>query len=132
MSDPKIEAIQRMYAAFGRGDTDAILTDVAADIDWAIQASSTSAPWYGSYLGKSEVPRFFAALASSVEVIEFTPLSFTSNDTDVMATVRWTFKSIATGKTGTETLHHWWRFDNGKIVFCRGTGDGELTAEVFS
>ena len=55
-----------------------------------------------------------------------------ANDTDVMATVRWSFTSRATGKTGTEILHHWWRFADGKVVLCRGTGDSELTASVLS
>ena len=102
MSDPKIDVIQRMYAAFGRGDLEALLTDVADDVDWAVQPNATTAPWYGSYRGSAEVPRFFAAIGSSVEVSEFTPLSFTSNDTDVMTTVQWTFTSRATGRSGTE------------------------------
>ena len=93
--DPKIETIMRVYDAFGRGDLDAVLAEVADDVDWAAEASSASAPWYGRYAGKAEVPRFFQALGSSIEISEFAPLSFTSNDTDVMVAIRWTGRSCA-------------------------------------
>ena len=72
MSDPKIEAVQRLYAAYGRGDVDAVLAELADDVDWAAEAASTSVPWYGSYRGKGEVPRFFKEIGSNVDVTEFT------------------------------------------------------------
>ena len=40
-------------------------------------------PWYGSFRGGSDVPRFFKEIGSNVEVSEFTIVSMTSNDTDV-------------------------------------------------
>jgi uncharacterized protein len=89
MSDPKIEAVQRVYAAYDRGDVDAVLAEIADDVDWAAEAASRSAPWCGSHNGKDEVPRFFEENASNLEVNEFTPLSFTANDTDVTVAVSW-------------------------------------------
>jgi hypothetical protein len=131
VSDPKIETMQRVYAAFGRADLPAILAEVSDDVDWAAEAASTSAPWYGPHRGRDGVTRFVQELGSSVEISEFTPLSFTSNDTDVMVTIRWTFTARATGRTATETLHHWWRFADGRIVFYRGSDDSEQTASLF-
>ena len=90
-TDPKIAAVQRLYAAYGRGDIDAVLAELADDVDWAAEAASTSVPWYGAYRGKSEVPRFFKEIGSNVEVTEFTLVSLTSNETDVIATVRWAY-----------------------------------------
>ena len=132
MTDPKIETMQRVYAAFGRGDLPAILAEVSDDVDWAAEAAGRSAPWYGPHRGRDGVARFVQELGSSVEIGEFTPLSFTSNDTDVMVTIRWTFTVRATGRTATETLHHWWRFADGRIVFYRGSDDSELTASLFA
>src|SRR5690348_12988196 len=117
MSDPKIEAVQRLYVAVGRNDVDAILAELADDVDWAPEAASTSVPWYGSYHGKSEVHRFFKEIGSSIQITEFTPLAFTSNETDVMVPVRWTYTVNATGKSAAMTMQHWWRFADGKIVF---------------
>jgi ketosteroid isomerase-like protein len=131
-TDPKIDTVRRVYAAFNRGDVDAILAEVADDVDWANEAASRSVPWFGSHRGKAGVARFCQELGSSVRIAEFTPLSFTSNRTDVMVTIRWTFTALSTGRTATETLHHWWRLADGKIAFYRGSEDSELSASLFS
>ncbi|WP_322754542.1 nuclear transport factor 2 family protein [Frankia sp. Cas3] len=131
-SDPKIDTVQRLYAAYGRGDIDAVLAELADDVDWAAEAASTSVPWYGSYRGKGEVPRFFKDIGSNIEITEFTPLSFTSNETDVIATVHWAYTVHATGKTAAMYMQHWWRFTDGKIAFFRGSEDTEQSAAAFS
>ena len=132
MSDPKIQAIQSFYAAYGRGDLDAALAGLADDVDWAAEAASTTVPWYGSYRGNGEVPRFFKEIGSNVDVTEFTLLSLASNDTDVIATVRWAYTVNATGKRAAMLMQHWFRFADGKIVFFRGSEDTEQSAAAFS
>lgn len=106
--------------------------EVADDVDWAAEAASTSVPWYGSHRGKGEVPRFFKEIGSNVEVTEFSLVSLTSNDTDVVATVRWAYRVNATGKTAAMYMQHWFRFADGKIVFFRGSEDTEQSAAAFS
>jgi uncharacterized protein len=132
LSDPKIDAVQRLYAAYGRGDLEAVLAELADDVDWAAEAASSSVPWYGKYRGKAEVPQFFKEIGSSVEVTEFTTVSFTSNETDVVATIHWTYTVNATGKSAAMYMQHWWRFAGGKIVFFRGSEDSEQSAAAFS
>ena len=132
MPDPKIEAVRRLYEAYGRGDVEAVLAEVADDVDWAAEAASTAVPWYGSHRGKGEVPRFFKEIASNVEVTEFTPLSFTSNETDVIAAVRFGYTVNATGKSVAMLMQHWWRFADGMIVYFRGSEDSEQSAAAFS
>ncbi len=132
MADPKIESVQRLYEAYGRGDVEAVLAELADDVDWAAEAASTSVPWYGSYRGKAEVPRFFKEIGSSIEVTEFTPLSFTSNETDVIVALWWAYTVNATGKRAAMPMQHWWRFADGKIVFYRGSEDTEQSAAAFS
>lgn len=132
MSDPKTEAVQRVYEAYGRGDVEAVLAEVADDVDWAAEAASTSVPWYGNHRGKSEVSRFFEEIGSSIAISEFTPLSFTSNETDVIATIWWAYTVHATGKSAAMHMQHWWRFADGKIVFFRGSEDTEQSAAAFS
>lgn len=132
MPDPKIEAVQRVYEAYGRGDLDAILAELADDVDWAAEAASTSVPWYGSFRGKGDVPGFFKEIGSSIDVTEFTPLSFTSNDTDVIVAVWWAYTVNASGKRAAMHMLHWWRFADGKIVRFRGSEDTEQSAAAFS
>jgi len=130
-SDPKIQAVQRLYAGYGSGDIDAVLAELADDVDWAAEAAGTSVPWWGQFRGKDEVPRFFKEIASNVEVTEFDLVSFTSNDTDVVATVRWSYTVGVTGKTASMYMQHWFRFEDGKIVFFRGSEDTEQSARAF-
>jgi ketosteroid isomerase-like protein len=131
-SNSNIEAVQRLYAGYGRGDIDAVLAELADDVDWAAEAASTSVPWYGNYRGKGEVPQFFKEIGSNVEITEFTLISFTSNETDVVATVRWAYTVNATGKGAAMYMQHWFRLAGGKIVFFRGSEDSEQSAAAFS
>ena len=132
LSHPNLETVQRLYAAYGRGDVDAVLADLADDVDWAAEAASASVPWYGSYRGKGEVPGFFQAIGSNVDVTEFTLVSLTANETDVVATIRWAYTVKATGKRASMYMQHWWRFADGRIVFFRGSEDTEQSAAAFS
>jgi ketosteroid isomerase-like protein len=133
MSDDKIEIIRRKYEALGRGDLDAILADVADDVDWVSVSAegSPAVPWYGRYRGLTEVPRFFEELGSSVDITEFTPLSFTSNETDVMVAIRWAFTARATGRSAVLPMQHWWRFADGRVVSVLTAEDSERTAAAF-
>jgi ketosteroid isomerase-like protein len=130
MSDQNIKTVQGIYEAFRSGDVAHIVDQVTDDVDWASEADSKIAPWHGVHHGKDELPRFFEELAGSVEVTEFTPLSFAANDTDVMTVVRFAMLVPATGRSGVMDLHHWFRFRDGKVYQYRGTEDTALTAEL--
>ena len=134
MSDPKIEILHRVYAAFGRGDLDTILAALADDVDWISVSEEPDpvVPWYGRYRGKAEVPRFFKEIGSAVQVTEFAPLSFTANDTDVMVAIRWAFTVTATGSSAALHMQHWWRFNDGKVAFVRTCEDTGKTAAAFT
>lgn len=126
-----IKTVEAIYAAFGRGDVGFILDQLTDDVDWASESESSVAPWYGRR-SKAEVPEFFQTLADAVTVTEFTVLSMTSNDTDVMAVIRFAVTNKQTGKSGAMDLHHWWRLRDGKVCYYRGSEDTALTAELLS
>ena len=130
MGDQKIETIQKIYEAFGTGDVPAILDQLSDDLDFGSEVDSKIAPWHGLRRTKPEVVEFFQTIGENLEVTEFTLLSIASNDTDVMAVIRFGVKVPATGKSGTMDLHHWWRFDGDKVCFYRGTEDTALTADL--
>jgi ketosteroid isomerase-like protein len=130
MSDVKIKTIEQVYDAFGRGDVATILDNVTDDVDWASEAKSSGAPWYGVRHGKDGVADFFTAFGSTMEVEEFTPVSFAANDTDVHTVVRFRAKSRRTGKTAAMDLHHFFAFRDGKISYYRGTEDTAQTEAV--
>jgi uncharacterized protein len=129
-ADANIKTITGIYEAFGRGDVAAILDAVADDVDWAAEAGSSAAPWYGVRRGKDAVAAFFSDFGSTMEVEEFTPVSFAANDTDVLTVVRFRARSRSTGKTAQMNLHHYFKFRDGKIAYYRGTEDTAQTETV--
>lgn len=130
-TDPKVAAVQRLYAGVGTNDLDAILAELADDVDWAAEAASRSVPWYGTYAGKGEVPGFFAALGEHIDIEEFTPLAFASSEADVIVPVHWAYTVRATGKRAEMTMQHWWHFADGKVARFRGAEDTEQSAAAF-
>jgi ketosteroid isomerase-like protein len=128
--DDNIKTVEAMYEAFGRGDLAAILDSVTEDVDWAADTSSSAAPWYGVRHGKQEVASFFQAFGSTMEVEEFTPLTYATNDDSVLAVVRCRAKSRATGKSIDMNLHHYFRFSGDKVSYYRGTEDTAQTVAV--
>ena len=131
-TDPKIDAITSFYAAYGRGDLDAALADLADDVDWAAEATGGGAPWYGRFQGRDAVPAFFHAITNNVDISEFDVIGLTASDTDVVATVHWTYTVKATGKTASMYMQHWWRFADGKVAFFRGSEDSAQTVAAFT
>ncbi len=131
-SDPKIGTIKSLYAAVFRNDIDAIVAMLADDVDWAAEAASTSVPWYGPYRSSQEVPRFFKELGANIDITDFTQVAYASNETDVMAIIRFAYTVKATGKSTAMYMQHWWRFADGKIVFFRGSEDTEQSVAAFS
>jgi ketosteroid isomerase-like protein len=126
-SEENIKTIQAIYEAFGRGDVGAILESVTDDVDWASDTNSAGAPWYGVKHGKDGVTSFFQAYASSMEVDEFTPVTFAANEDAVFTIVRCRARSRATKKSVDMNLHHYFRFRGDKIFYYRGTEDSAQT-----
>jgi len=129
-ADDNIKTIAQVYDAFGRGDVAAILDAVTDDVDWASEAALNAAPWWGVRHGKEAVAAFFTEFGSTMEVDEFTPVSFAANETDVLTVVRFWVRSRATGKSAAMDLHHIFTFRDGKIAYYRGTEDTAQTEAV--
>ena len=122
-----IEVIESVYEAFGRGDVEFIVGCVTEDVDWSSDTASDAAPWYGVRRGREGIGSFFADFGGTMDVEDFTPLTFAANDDDVLTVVRFRATSRATGKTIAMHLHHWFRFRDGKIAYYRGTEDTAQT-----
>jgi ketosteroid isomerase-like protein len=126
-----LDAVGRLYGAYGNGDIEAVLAELDDDVDWAAEAATGNVPWYGPHHGKHDVPRFFEAIGSNVDVTEFDLIGMSANDTDVVATIHWTYTVKSTGRKASMYMQHWWRFADGKIVFFRGSEDSAQSAAAF-
>jgi ketosteroid isomerase-like protein len=128
-ADESVAAVQKIYEAFGAGDVEAILDQLADPVDWSAATTSTAAPWYGKRTTRDEVAAFFQELGGNTEVSVFNPKSFTANDDgEVMVLMDFGAKVNATGKSFAFDEFHYWRFDaDGKIAQFVGSED---TAQV--
>lgn len=126
-SEDNAKMIARLYEAFGRGDVGVILDALTDDVDWSADTSSNAAPWYGVRHGKEEVQSFFHSFGSTMDVVEFTPLTFATNDDSVLAVVRCRATARGTGRSIDMNLHHYFKFRGDKVCYYRGTEDTAQT-----
>jgi|SRR5712691_9778699 len=66
--------IGRIYEAFGRGDIGYIIDQLTDDVRW-VSHLEPIVPWSGDYSGKTNVPKFFEAIANSVQTTSLPPKS---------------------------------------------------------
>lgn len=60
----QLQVVQDIYAAFGRGDFDAMLGKLAPDIEWEYGETSADVPWLAPRRGRDGVGAFLASLAA--------------------------------------------------------------------
>ena len=126
-ANDNIKAIVAMYEAFSRGDVRAILDALTEDVDGRQTPARLKHRGTEARHGKEEVSSFFHAFGSAMEVEEFTPLTYATNDDSVLAVVRCRAKSRLSGKSIDMNLHHYFRFSGDKVSYYRGTEDTAQT-----
>jgi uncharacterized protein len=97
----------------GRGDIASIVDQVTDDVDWAAQAASHAAPWYGTRTGRPGVASFFSDFAASIEILTFEPHSFAVSEDAIHLLEDFTIRSLATGREAATMMHHYWRLREG-------------------
>jgi uncharacterized protein len=121
--------VQELYAAFSRGDLQAILASLADDVVWesegpAIISSS------GVRHGITETQGFFEALASSFSDQKLIITDYVASGDIVMTLGRYTATTNATGKSIDTPIAHYWRFRNGKVVHYVGLSNTASVVEA--
>jgi uncharacterized protein len=114
-----IAAVKLAYEAFRRADIKAILAIMNEDISWTTPGQRELIPFAGQFKGRSEVARWFEALASSEVVLTFEPHEFVAEGDSVVAFVHYWARAKATGKTHEGEGVHFFQFQNGKISSFR-------------
>ena len=130
--DP-IAGVKAIYAAFGRGDVQAILDVCSDDVTWGIDsiAAGEVAP-YGIFRGKQGVAKFFAAWAEVADFHVFEPSDYIAAGEHVFNTLRYELTVKATGKRLANESPQHWTFGNGKLVRWRGAEDTAKTRDAFT
>lgn len=110
--------VQEIYACFGRGDLQGILSRLAPAVDWEYAATTDEIPWLRRRNGPDEVAIFFAELAA-LDLHRFEPHALLESPDGrmVVALVNLEATVKATGRRIVERdLPHVWHFDDGGTV----------------
>ena len=126
-----IALMQSLYAAFGRGDIESIITALAPDVDWVVTGRREDYPLLGSWKGQSEVRRFFQTLQEQQEHIEFSPREFFAADDRVFVLGHYAWKIRKTGRTVASDWVHISTVTSGKIVKFREFTDTAQFAAAY-
>ncbi|AVP95985.1 hypothetical protein C7S18_01715 [Ahniella affigens] len=112
-----IDTVQAIYAAFGRGDVDFILSQLSDDIEWEYDAPDSDVPWLQPRRGKDGAQRFFQELGNTMDIQSFQVTRILGDAQLAVGLVDIAFVVKRTGKRVQERDEvHLWHFDaNGKV-----------------
>jgi uncharacterized protein len=133
MSNENIETVMKCYAAFGRGDIDAVVACMSDELTrfGFVTSADTAVPWYLSLTKKSEVPRYFKALDGAVEHLAVEPFAIAAAGDYVYVSIRLDQKIRKNGRRLAHEAMHRIRFAAGKIVEWRALEDTSSIEAAF-
>jgi ketosteroid isomerase-like protein len=133
MSDANIAIVKDIYAAFGRGDVNAIMQHISDDLEYfGVVADRQVVPWHIRITKKQDVPKFFQAVAQSNEFTRFEPRDFAAGGAYVYCTISFDSTFRHNGKKlAVYNVIHRFKFKDGKVVEWRGTEDTALIAAAY-
>jgi ketosteroid isomerase-like protein len=134
-AEQNLAIVRDIYAAFGRGDLQAVLARVSDDCAEfsVISAGKTQVPWHLDTRGKRGAVSFFDALLGAVEFRAFEPRDYAAAGDHVYATLSMRVQVRATGELleFAEVVHRF-TLQNGMVVRWRATEDTFHTNQAFS
>ena len=130
-SNPNIDVIQNLYAAFGRGDIDSIVASTTPDVVWGLDGRPQDFPFLGQHKGHAGVQQFFKVLAQVHDITSFTPREFYADGDKVFVIGRYSWTMKPSGRSGESDWLHVWTIHNGKIAAMRSLNDTALLAEAY-
>ncbi len=116
--------VQEAYAAFGRGDVQAVIDRLSDDVDWhAIIGASDTVPTSGRRVGKPAVAKFFSDLGGGVDFQQFEPREFIAEGDKVVTLGHYAGTSKTTQRPFSSDWVMVFTVRNGKVVQFREFAD---------
>jgi ketosteroid isomerase-like protein len=127
-AESNVALIQKIYAAFGKGDVPTMLEYMTDGIDWGIEGhESSEVPWHGTGTGKKFVATFFETLGRECVFTRFEPSGFLASSTAVACLVTFEVTVKKNGRKALENAIHHFTLDNGRVTRWRGFEDTAYT-----
>ncbi len=97
-----VEIVRRLFAAGGRGDTQAVRDALTDDVEWqspVTRVKHRGITWSRARRGREEAMEFFRELSQKSRIEPFRDLRFTAQDDRVVVEGRNRGTSLSTGRT---------------------------------
>ena len=127
------QRIHDIYAAFGRGDINAIIEATTEDVDWGLDAEMPApARWLCVGRGRAKVLEYFKGVGEMMEFHAFVPKLVLGQGNDVLTLVEVEFTGRPTGKLvkSSEAMHFTFN-DRGQITRYRLVADTAQLIRAF-
>jgi uncharacterized protein len=108
MSDLKpVDVIQKIYAAFGRKDLEAMLAMMADNVTWVVRGPN-SVRYFGEFSGRDGVRRWSQTLRETVQIEKLDVAHIVADGEHVVVIGDFTATATATGRRyWTRFVHVW-------------------------
>ena len=125
------KVVQECYAAFGRGDAQAILDRMDDNVAWhAWYGAGKQVPFGGKRQGKAAVGDFFKQIAQHITFSRFEPREFVATGDKVVALGHYTGKTSA-GKNYDSDFAMVFTLSNGKVTHFQEFNDSAAINAAF-
>ena len=130
MAQTALDVVQRFYAAFGKGDREAMAAAMSPTIAWSV-SGPPSIPWAGDARDPSAVLDAIERWIGAIEVESGTrePPIVDGDHVVVRGTGR--YRVRATGRHVDDRWVHVWRVQDGRIVAFTEYSDTAAAAAAF-
>lgn len=127
-----VTTIEKMYAAFERGEIQVILDGLSEDVIWEYGINSTDIDWLQPRQGKDGVAQFFQSL-NAIEFRKFQPKYILDGGNVVVGLIDFAGIVKATGKEIIEDdeVHIFYFNDRGQITKFRHRVDTHQTWQAY-
>lgn len=124
-----VTLIQKIYAAFGAGDIQTILSLVDSNAEW-VNYGPTTIPYAGNF--NRRIPGFFQAIGESTMNGKVTADKYIAQDDTVVAIGRYSATVRNTGSKIDTPIAHTFTIRDGKVTSWIGFSDSAAVAAAHS
>lgn len=130
MSDSNLKAVKNVYAAYDRGDLEAVLAELSPEIVWT-NPYPPHVPLAGSFEGHAAFRRFVGLIKETTQSQAFEVRDFVAQGDKVVVLGWERVIARSTGRIYENPWAHVWSFRDGKAVSVRVYGDTAAVGAAF-
>jgi ketosteroid isomerase-like protein len=128
MSEQNVEMVRRAFEAFNRGNTDAVVADMAPDVEYV--ATGTIPGFGGVFRGAEEYKRFIGWVSDEFDDARVEPNEFIDAGDQVVASLTISGRGRQSGVETSWNIWQVWTLQEGKLVRGQGFTSREEALEA--